>query len=72
MEIIHEREKCIGCGSCQALCPKYWNMGKDGKADLLGYKTDPENGKDILEVDSLGCNGEAAEICPVQCIKVKK
>lgn len=64
MKIILEKEKCIGCGTCQAVCPEYWKMGSDNKAEYLG----PE---EILEQE-MGCNKEAAEACPVQCIHVKK
>jgi len=67
-KIILERQKCIGCGSCQAICPKYWQLGDDGKAKLLGVRTQGENLE--LEVAEIECNKEAAEACPVQCIKV--
>ena len=32
--IIHEREKCIGCGACAAVCPEFWEMKGDGKSHL--------------------------------------
>lgn len=63
VKIILEREKCIGCGSCEALCPKYWKLADDSKIDFLGSK------EGISEVE---CNQEAAESCPVQCIKIEK
>ena len=31
-----EREKCIGCGSCAALCPKYFELIDDGKSHIKG------------------------------------
>ena len=72
MKIIHEREKCIGCGSCAALCSKYWEMAEDGKARLLGSKTNPKTGNDEREIERVECNQEAAEGCPVQCISIIK
>jgi ferredoxin len=66
MKIIHEREKCIGCGSCAALCPKYWEMAQDQKSKLLKAKNYE------LEIKEVGCNQEAADSCPVQCIRVEK
>jgi len=70
MKIIHEKEKCIGCGSCVALCPKFWEMAEDGKASLLNSKKNPKTGNDELEVQKIGCNQEAADACPVQCIHI--
>ena len=70
MKITHQQNKCIGCGSCAAVCPDFWIMGDDGKAKLKGSK-DMGNGVFELEVDSPGCNKEAESVCPVQCIKIK-
>lgn len=72
MKIIHEREKCIGCGACAALCPKYWEMTEDGKATLLGSKANPETGNYELEVDQADCNQEAVDGCPEQIIHITK
>lgn len=66
MKIVQEHEKCIGCGSCVAICPKYWEIGDDGKAKLINSQ------ENELEVEKLECNQEAADACPVQCIKVEK
>lgn len=70
MKIIHQTEKCIGCGSCVAICPKYWEMGDDGKAHLLNTKKDTK-GNEELEISDAECNQEAVAICPVECIKIK-
>jgi len=72
VKIIQERKKCIGCGSCVTLCPKYWEMGEDGKAHLLNSEFDSQKDIEKLEVKEIGCNQEAADICPVQCIHIKK
>jgi len=71
MKIIHEREKCIGCGSCVALCPKFWEMGEDGKSTLKNGKRKSE-GNFELEITEAGCNQDAADSCPVQIIHVTK
>jgi ferredoxin len=70
-KIIQEREKCIGCGSCAVLCPKYWEMAEDGKSKLLNSIQNAE-GNDELEVEEVECNQEAADACPVQIIHVIK
>ena len=71
-KIIHEREICIGCGSCAALCPKYWEMAEDGKSRLINSKKDEKTGNFEVEVTELGCNQDAADSCPVNCIKIAK
>jgi ferredoxin len=64
-----ERERCIGCGSCQALCPKYFEIIDDSKSHLVGAaKTEVEE----LEVEKIECAVAAAEACPVQCIHTEK
>jgi ferredoxin len=52
------RETCIGCGSCAAQCPQSFDMDGEGKAIVIS--------QEILE-----CTKQAAEICPVQAIKVE-
>ena len=69
-KIILEVQKCIGCGSCEAVCSKFWKLGDDGKAHLLEAKLNGDNFE--LEVKNIECSSEAIEICPVQCIKVEK
>lgn len=60
-KIKHNREKCIGCGSCVALCQSNWKMKDDGKVSPI--KT---------ELNEIGCNQEAAVNCPVGIIKIVK
>lgn len=64
-----EREKCIGCGSCQALCPKYFELQDDGKSHI---KDAQKQDVDELETDKIDCAQAAAEACPVQCIYIEK
>jgi ferredoxin len=55
--------ECIGCAACEGACDNWETVEKDGQ-----YKAQPKN-KDI---DDLGCNMEAAEICPVNCIHISE
>ncbi len=72
MKIILERNKCIGCGACSAVCPVYWKMGNDGKSELMGSK-ETEPGIFEKEIEKIeGCANDAEDGCPVQCIHVKK
>jgi len=68
-KVIHEKDKCIGCGACAAVCPDFWEMGSDGKSHLKGSKKAGKNFE--LTLKDAACNQDAANTCPVQCIQVK-
>ena len=70
VKIIHDKNTCIGCGACAAVCPDSWEMGGDGKATLKDGKADGDNF--VKEVPEEGCNMQAAQSCPVNCIHVEK
>lgn len=70
MKIILQRQKCIGCGSCAALCPKFFEMAEDGKSTLKGGKKNEKTGKFELEIKEPDCAKEAEMACPVEVIKV--
>ncbi|MCD6547006.1 MAG: ferredoxin [Nanoarchaeota archaeon] len=68
-KIIHEREKCVGCGFCASICPEHWEMSDDGKSTLKGSKK--VNDHYEKEVEDVGCNEEAAKHCPVNAIHIE-
>ncbi|MFH1972303.1 MAG: ferredoxin [archaeon] len=60
-KIKQNREMCIGCGSCVAVCGENWEMKDDNKS--APKKT---------EVKKIGCNQKAADTCPVGIISVEE
>ena len=60
VKVKQDIEKCIGCGACVTVCPDNWEFG-DAKPHPI--KT---------EVEEVGCNKKAAEVCPVKCITVEE
>ena len=56
-KIEFDKEKCIGCGACTQ-CDN-WEIGDDRKAYPI--KT---------ELKEIGCNQDAADMCPVEAIKI--
>ena len=61
MKVSIDKEKCIGCGSCEALCPDIFGM-KDNKAFV---KIKEAKGKQEK------CAKEASDSCPTQAIIIK-
>ncbi len=70
-KIFHDKPNCIGCGACAAVAEEYWEMIGD-KSHLRG-STETSEGKEelILEKD-FEMNEEAAMVCPVEVITIKK
>ena len=58
MKISINKEKCIGCGACEAICSKVFVM-KNGKAEAK------------VKESKEACVKEAADSCPLQAISVK-
>tara|TARA_Y100000310_G_scaffold254143_1_gene261211 strand:- start:552 stop:788 length:237 start_codon:yes stop_codon:yes gene_type:complete len=72
-KIEHFKKDCIGCGACAAICPDFWEMDDEGLAHLKGGKENEEHWDlDIDSEENRACNQEAAEVCPVNIIHVKK
>jgi ferredoxin len=59
-KISVDKKTCIGCGSCNAICPSGFTM-KDGKAEPVKK-----------EVESISCEKDAESACPVGAIKITK
>ena len=72
-KIIHIKKDCISCGACAAICPEYWEMDDEGLAHLKGSKKVNSDWElDISTEEARVKNQEAADVCPVQIIKLKK
>ncbi len=69
-KIILEREKCIGCGTCAVICPSSFELGDDAKVNLQGGEERSEG--IVKEVEDEGCNKDAVNACPVQCIHINE
>ncbi len=68
-KVVHQKEKCLSCGACVAICPKFFEINeKDGLAILKNSKKVGENFE--LEIDKIGCLKDAAESCPVKIITI--
>lgn len=57
------KDKCIGCGQCEATCDDVFRIGDDGYAETIV----DEIPKDVLEDAEL-----AAESCPTDAITIEE
>jgi len=58
MAIKVNHDLCIGCGTCEVLCPAVFKMNAEGKAEVISQ-------------EDIACAKNAAESCPTQAIEVK-
>jgi len=73
VRIIHQRAKCIGCNYCVEVAPYRWTMDEnDGKSNLLEAKEKRGMYLVLVSDDEYNDNREAAQICPVNIIRVEK
>lgn len=61
MKINIDQKKCIGCGSCTAICPDVFELDDNSKAHLKKGKEETDD----------KCVQEAVGICPIQAIEIK-
>jgi len=71
MKIRLDREKCIGCGSCVVVCPKYFDLDPDGRAKLKGGIANKEKTHEELTISSIECIQNAVDCCPSQAIRLE-
>lgn len=63
MKVVVDIEKCIGCGTCQEICPAVFHLNEViGKAEVI----------DVDACEYVGCCEAAAENCPVEAIVIKE
>lgn len=55
MAIKIDKNKCVGCGMCEAVCSEVFEIGDDGKAKVKAQK-------------NLPCVKEAVDNCPIKAI----
>jgi ferredoxin len=72
-KIIQDKENCIGCGACSAICPEFWEMDENGLAHLKeSIENDGQYELEINTEDERARNQEAVDACPVKVISIKE
>ncbi len=61
MRVYVDQETCIGCGTCEEICPAVFHVDETkGKAEVID--------EDACEF--VGCCEAAEENCPVEAIRI--
>ena len=63
MKLKINKDKCIGCGACQALVPDVFEINDEGVAEVI-VEVVPENLEEEVK--------DASESCPVNAIEVNE
>ena len=66
-----DREGCIGCGVCQALCPEVFKLVKDGKSSIVEKHRKGSLGEGEVRNDLGSCVECGRDLCPVCVIKTE-
>ncbi len=63
MKVKINKNACIGCGSCAAICPEVFEIDDEGIAKVTVEK---------IEENQLNDATEASENCPTSAIEIEK
>lgn len=63
MKVKINKNACIGCGSCAAICPEVFEIDDEGIAKVTVEK---------VEENQLNDATEASENCPTSAIEIEK
>jgi ferredoxin len=64
-----DREGCIGCGVCEALCSEVFHLAEDGKSSITEKYRRRNPGQGEVKKDMASCVENARDSCPVEAIK---
>ncbi|PKM56737.1 MAG: ferredoxin [Firmicutes bacterium HGW-Firmicutes-4] len=56
-----DRDICVGCGLCESVCPKVFEMDNDSIAEVIAK---------VITTENEACALEAQDECPVSAIIV--
>jgi ferredoxin len=73
MKISIDREGCISCGNCEAVCPDVFKLlvENDGKSSIVEKYRKGDLGKGEVGDDLKTCTESARDSCPVTVISTE-
>ena len=71
MKVTIDRENCIGCGACEAVCPEVFQLADDGKSSIVEKYQEGVPDKGEVGEELASCIESAKDSCPVEVINVE-
>jgi len=71
MKVTVDRENCIGCGACEAICPEVFKLADDGKSSIVEKYQKGSSDKGEVEEEFASCVESAKDSCPVEAISIE-
>ncbi|MBS7632243.1 ferredoxin [Candidatus Bathyarchaeota archaeon] len=71
MKVSINREECIGCGVCEALCPEVFKLQEDGKSAIIEKYRKSSQATGEVGDDLASCVENAKASCPVSVISTE-
>ncbi len=71
MKVRIDREECIGCGVCEALCSEVFHLIENGKSSITDKHRKGDLGQGGFGSDMIVCVENARDSCPVSVIKTE-
>ncbi|MCD6381907.1 MAG: ferredoxin [Candidatus Aenigmarchaeota archaeon] len=71
-KVTVNKDSCISCMACASICGDVFEIGEDGKSQIVEkFRT---NGltEGIIGEDLENCVNDAINVCPSQSIKIEK
>lgn len=69
--IIHYRDKCIGCAICFDMQPEDWRISqRDGRATLVNATVKKKIHIKKIPDMSVELSKHVSAVCPVRCIQI--
>ena len=74
MKVSIDRSNCTSCGTCWETCPAFFEENPDDSFSRVveQFRSAGTIAEGIAPADLEACVTEAADLCPVQIIKIEK
>lgn len=71
LKVYIDREGCIGCAACEAVCPEVFRVIEDGKSAIVEKYRRENLGKGEVGEELRRCVKDAEASCPVEVISTE-